>query len=208
MEYVLRSLKRFGIDEVIITTHYQAASITEYFGNGDNVEMRISYSHETELMDTAGSLALLKGRLAERVLICSGHYILPTLDILDVLKFHAQNNADGTVVFKELEDENNLRFFGQGQLDQNSRLVLFKEKPESTISPFIHTTYQVYNRRILETIPSDRALSIPEYLIPRMLADQDRIFGYVTRSEMLNISNPDRYNDAIAKANRGVLDGG
>src|SRR6516165_5277081 len=48
MEHILNLLKRHGITEVIVTVQYLASNIENYFGNGSQFGMRITYSRENE----------------------------------------------------------------------------------------------------------------------------------------------------------------
>ena len=49
-------LRNQGIVDIIVNLHYFAASVTDYFGDGADFGVRIAYSHEAELMGTAGAV--------------------------------------------------------------------------------------------------------------------------------------------------------
>lgn len=205
MEYVLHTLKKGGIEQVTITTHYLPQVIMDHFGDGSRLGMKISYAHEQDLMDTAGSLALLRDQVTEDVLICSGHFVLPSLNVQDLINIHRREGVAGTIAFKHLNQPDLLGLFGQGVLDERHRLAKFQEKPKQPISDLVHTTYQVYRRDVLDLLPIGRAVSIPEFLIPEMLTTGYPVHGYITDSELLNVSTPDLYQRAQRLANQGVL---
>src|SRR5262249_37206156 len=56
MEHILHLLKRHGITEVVVTVQYLASNIEDYFGNGSQFGMRITYSREDVPLGTAGSV--------------------------------------------------------------------------------------------------------------------------------------------------------
>src|ERR1700730_9843 len=56
MEHVLDLLKRHGITDVIVTVQYLASVIEEYFGDGSQRGMRLTYSVEESPLGTAGSV--------------------------------------------------------------------------------------------------------------------------------------------------------
>ncbi|HEX3269217.1 MAG TPA: nucleotidyltransferase family protein, partial [Ktedonobacterales bacterium] len=56
MEHILNLLKRHGINDVVVTVQYMASAIEDYFGDGSQFGMRISYSREETPLGTAGSV--------------------------------------------------------------------------------------------------------------------------------------------------------
>src|SRR5947209_3902794 len=56
MEHILNLLKRHGITEVVVTVQYLASNIEDYFGNGSQLGMRVTYSREDVPLGTAGSV--------------------------------------------------------------------------------------------------------------------------------------------------------
>lgn len=55
MDYVVRGLTRFGIDDIIFAVGYKGGMVEEYFGNGGKAGIKASYAYEEELLGTAGS---------------------------------------------------------------------------------------------------------------------------------------------------------
>lgn len=50
----LRWLASYGVQDVWINVHYQAEAVCEAIGDGAGYGMRVNYSHEPELLGTAG----------------------------------------------------------------------------------------------------------------------------------------------------------
>jgi mannose-1-phosphate guanylyltransferase/phosphomannomutase len=46
MEHVLRLLQRHGFDETVVTVQFLASLVRSYFGDGDELGMRLSYATE------------------------------------------------------------------------------------------------------------------------------------------------------------------
>src|SRR3989304_9345766 len=69
MEHVLELLKKHGITEVIVTVQYLASVIQDYFGDGSNLGMKISYSVEEVPLGTAGSVKQVEDQLRETFLV-------------------------------------------------------------------------------------------------------------------------------------------
>ncbi|MDX1451026.1 MAG: nucleotidyltransferase family protein [Oleiphilaceae bacterium] len=56
IEYHLERLQALGITEVVINIHWQAARIPEALGDGRQWGLSLRYSHEPELLETAGGI--------------------------------------------------------------------------------------------------------------------------------------------------------
>jgi len=196
LEHIVEQLASCRITDIIITTHYRANRITDYFGDGTRFGVRMRYAHEAILMNTAGSLKSIADLLSDDFLVIGGNDLLPTLDVVELIRFHEEHGGIGTIVFKYLDDPALLPLFGQGVLDVDGRLVAFAEKPERRVSNLVHTTYQIYSPRALAYVPAGIPCAIPEYLIRRLLGVGERIYGYQTMSEFVCISTRDQYEHA------------
>ena len=72
MEHILMLLKQHGIRDVVVTVQYMASAIEDYFGDGSQLGMRISYSREESPLGTAGSVKNAEELLTEPFLVISG----------------------------------------------------------------------------------------------------------------------------------------
>lgn len=56
MEYVIMQLKKYGIDEIIFAVGYKGSMVEEYFKDGRELGVKVSYAYEEELLGTAGAI--------------------------------------------------------------------------------------------------------------------------------------------------------
>ena len=56
MEHVLRLLTRHGFDETVVTVQFLASLVRNYFGDGEELGMRLHYATEETPLGTAGSV--------------------------------------------------------------------------------------------------------------------------------------------------------
>src|SRR2546430_2642218 len=92
MEHILNLLKRHGITEVIVTVQYLASNIEDYFGNGSQFGMRITYSREDVPLGTAGSVKNAEEQLTEPFLVISGD-ALTDYNLTDIIQYHQEKKA-------------------------------------------------------------------------------------------------------------------
>lgn len=198
LAYVIEWLKKNNVKKIIITTHYQPEKIINHFGDGSDYGVKIYYSYEDRLLDTAGSLKKNEHILGDDFLVMSGSYYLPSLNLDEFWKFHETKNGIGTIAFKYYTNINVLKNLGQGVIDSNNQLVYFEEKPVNLISQLAHTTYQIYSPRIFNYIPENTPYSLPKDLIPKLLKLKERIYSFVLppRATLVAISTKEMYSQA------------
>jgi len=56
IEYHVNALVKAGYSELVINLHHLGNQIEEFLGNGERFRATISYSHEVELLETAGGV--------------------------------------------------------------------------------------------------------------------------------------------------------
>lgn len=101
LELTIEQLRRAGIHNVNITTHYKPEKIIEHFGDGNNFGIRINYVTEDRPLGTAGGLRLLPTN-DEPLLVINGD-ILTRIDFRAMLDFHRAHRAELTVAVRQFD---------------------------------------------------------------------------------------------------------
>src|SRR5437879_3047041 len=92
MEHILLHLRRHQMREVIATVQYLGASIRNYFGDGSEQGVALSYSVEDSPLGTAGSVMLARQQLNQPFLAISGD-ALTDVDLGAAVRFHPEHRA-------------------------------------------------------------------------------------------------------------------
>src|SRR5437899_12466712 len=96
MEHILNLLKRHGITEVVVTVQYLASNIEDYFGNGSQLGMRITYSREDVPLGTAGSVKNAEDQLTrgneEPFLVIRGD-ARTDYNLTDLINYHKEQRS-------------------------------------------------------------------------------------------------------------------
>ena len=127
VELLIQRLKRFGLEEVIITLGHLGNLIRAFCGNGDKWGMNISYSEENVPLGTVGPLTLIEDQLKETFLVCNGD-IVTDLNIFHFLDFHKEKGGIATVATTRRKVKIDL---GVLESDNENRVENFMEKPEN-----------------------------------------------------------------------------
>lgn len=188
LEIVLRQLKYYGVEEVIIAVNHLAQLIMAFFGNGESLGLKIRYSLEDKILGTAGPLRLIDG-LDENFIVMNGD-LLTTLGYDDLMKFHCSNGSEITISAFRKEVKIDL-----GVLKiENDEFVDYIEKP----SYFYDVSMGIYvlNKRVLSYIPENEKFDMPD-LILQLKDKNKKISCYRGNYDWLDIGRIEDYEKAV-----------
>ena len=97
MEHVLRLLKRHGLNETVVTVQFLASLVKNYFGDGEELGMELSYANEEKPLGTAGSVKNAEEALKDDAFLVISGDALTDFDLTDLINFHKEKGALVTV---------------------------------------------------------------------------------------------------------------
>jgi len=189
LEVMLRQMRRFGVDEVILTVGHLAGLLQAFFQDGSQFGLRISYSYEERPLGTAGPLALVPD-LNETFLVANGD-VLTTLDLNSLVDYHRQRGAIATIATHVRQVKIDL---GVIQFNRNNQIVGYIEKP--TYDFQVSMGIYVFEPRVLEYIPYQKYLDFPD-LVLRLLEAGELVVGYPFSGYWQDLGRPDDYEQAV-----------
>lgn len=194
MEHILHLLRRNGITDVVATVQFLSSVIRNYFDDGSDLGVALSYATEDLPLGTAGSVRGARDLLEGRFLVISGD-ALTDLDLGRVLAWHREREAAATLVLKRMQDPLE---FGIVMTAPDGRIERFLEKPSwgQVFSDAVNTGIYVLEPEVLDLIPDDRPYDFSSELFPRMLADGLPIFGFVTDAYWTDVGNAEAFLQA------------
>src|SRR3712207_8208338 len=102
MEHIVGLLARHGFTDIAVTLQFMPDEIRDYFGDGSDCGVSMSYSVEDAPAGTAGSVKMAEQQLGledERLLIISGD-ALTDADLSRLVEFHEEKGSEATMVLK------------------------------------------------------------------------------------------------------------
>ncbi len=93
LEYILRHLARQGFDEIAVNLHFRPEVIRDHFGDGSRLGIRLVYSHEPELLGTAGGLKKMAALFTGEPFLVQYGDVVTNQDFNALLGFHRQRGA-------------------------------------------------------------------------------------------------------------------
>ncbi len=200
MEYSIDLLKKYKIEDIVVTLQFLPQLIKNYFGDGTDIGVNLNYATEETPLGTAGSVKNAEGFLDESFVVISGD-ALTDINIKKAIRFHKKNNAMATLVLKSVE---NPLEFGIVITDDNGRIERFLEKPSwgEVFSDNINTGIYILEPEVFQYIPENTMFDFSKELFPLLLGKGMPLFGYIADEYWCDIGNQEQY----LQAQRDILD--
>ncbi len=204
MEHVLRLLRRHGVTETVVTVHFLASLVRQYFGDGAELGMSLAYATEEVPLGTAGSVKNAEAALrGEPFIVVSGD-ALTDADLSSLIDFHRAQGAMVTVALKRVPDPLD---FGIVIADERSRIQRFLEKPTwgQVFSDTVNTGIYVMEPEVLDFVPRGQPVDWAADVFPRLLEQDARLCGWLLDGYWEDVGTQDSYLRAQADVlNRAV----
>jgi mannose-1-phosphate guanylyltransferase len=219
LHHLVRWLRAHGVGEIAINLHHKPEAITEYFGRGERFEVAVTYSHERQLLGTAGALKKLQAFFDETFVVLYGD-VFTNIDLTRLLKFHhdrvladqsglslpsasGQPTLTGTTqpaLTLSLYRVANPSVCGLVELNGRDRITRFVEKPppEAVFTDLANAGVMVFEPGILDYIPDSAPVDLGYELFPRLLDQGIPLYGYPLRDGefLIDIGTPESYHRA------------
>ena len=201
MEHIVNLLKRHGIHEVIATLQFQPQVIQEYFGDGSEQGVQMSYSIEETPLGTAGSVRQIADQLADTFIVISGD-ALTDMDLSALIAFHKEQKAVATLALTRVP---NPLEFGVVITDGAGRVRRFLEKPSwsEVFSDTINTGIYVLEPEIFSLMKEGQVYDFSKDIFPRLLTDRRPLYGFVPAGYWADIGSLGQF----MRANYDCLEG-
>jgi mannose-1-phosphate guanylyltransferase len=152
MEHAARLLARHGFDEAVANLHWFPELIEGHFGDGSDLGLRLTYSHEDRLLGTAGGVRNVAGFLSDSFLVVAGD-ALTDIDFSAMREFHGSHDGLVTMATKRVADTDQ---FGVVIADGDGRIQGFQEKPDpaEALSDLANTCIYMFRAEVFDHFPA------------------------------------------------------
>jgi len=177
MEHTVELLARHGFDQLFVNVHHHAEAVMEHFGDGARWGVSITYSHEEELLGTAGGVKKLEDRLGGGDFLVVSGDALTDLDLTSLWRWHREKGGIATLVLTPVNDPS---LYGVVITDAGGRITGFQEKPprEKALSDLANSGIYAFRPEVLEMIPAGTFYDFGSQLFPRWMEEGREFFGY------------------------------
>ncbi len=173
LEYKIKQIKDFGAKKIILCVGYLGNIIQDYFGNERKFGVDISYSHEEELLGTAGAIKKAENLIEGNSFIVMNGDTHSYINLNELSLFHKQHNFPMTMVVTEAKNSKEQELVEL----QNSVIVNFyqrntpehKEFLEKNTNPLVNAGVYIFDRKILGLIPLEKKTSLEQEIFPKLI---------------------------------------
>jgi glucose-1-phosphate adenylyltransferase len=198
IDFALSNMMNSGIDVVGVLSQYRPYSLNEHLENGapwDFVGRTRALKVLSPFMGekdadwykgTADAiyqnLTFLRHYLPKLVLIVAGDHVY-SMDYRPLIRQHLATGAALTIALKRVPREQ-ASSFGTAVLDADGRVLRYQEKSPDPESDLASLTVYVFDAdrllaRLRENAAEGQSYQLYSEVIPRMVAEGERVFGYV-----------------------------
>ncbi len=205
MEHVLRLLKRHGFDETVVTVQFLASLVRTYFGDGNDLDMHLTYATEETPLGTAGSVKNAEAALKDDAFLVISGDALTDIDLAAVVEAHRKRSALVTVCLKRVPDPLE---FGIVITDEDDRIERFLEKPTwgQVFSDTVNTGIYVMEPEVFRHIARGQSADWSGDVLPALLDMGAPVFGYVAEGYWEDVGTHESYLRAQADVLTGQVD--
>lgn len=194
-EHIINLLRQHDIDEIIATLHYLPDVMREYFQDGSQFGVQMTYAVEEEQpLGTAGCVKNIEALLDETFLVISGDCITD-INLTEAIAFHRQRGAKATLILAHVP---NPLEFGVVITDEQGRISRFLEKPSTSevFSDAVNTGAYILEPEVLQYLPADTETDFSKDLFPVLLEKGEPMYGYIAHGYWCDVGHLDAYRQA------------
>jgi len=197
MEHVLRLLKKHGFEETVVTVQFLAALVRNYFGDGEDVGMRLQYATEESPLGTAGSVKNAEDALRDDTFLVISGDALTDMDLSEMVRFHRDKGALVTVGLTRVPDPLE---FGIVITEEDGRIQRFLEKPTwgQVFSDTVNTGVYIMEPEVLAEVSAKESVDWSHDVFPKLLQRGAPIYGWVSDRYWEDVGTHESYLKAQA----------
>lgn len=189
LQYTIEWLCKNDLRDIVISVGYLRKSIEDYFQDGKEFDVNITYVRLSNPLGTAGQLKEVESHLDSRFVCIYGDSVY-NFDLTDVISSHRRNRALATMVLKNYKTSLKYGFI---ETDSLGAVKSWREKPE--FKGLINTGCYVMEPEFLRYVPEKKMYGM-DLAFKKALDAKERIYGYVTEGEFIDIGDMETYEEA------------
>ena len=194
MEHTMMTLKELGISEFIVLLYFKPEIIQDYFGDGSEFGIHITYVLPDDDYGTAGAVKLAEEHIGDENFIIISGDLVTDFDFQAIFDYHAKKSSKLTITLTSVE---NPLEFGVVIANEDGKIEKFLEKPSwgEVFSDTINTGIYVIEPEILEYIPKGANFDFAKDLFPLLMKEGVELIAGNAKGYWRDVGNPDSYRE-------------
>ncbi|CAA7048727.1 unnamed protein product [Microthlaspi erraticum] len=191
----IEALKDAGVTELVLAINHQQPEVMLNFMKEyeKKLDIKITFSQETEPLGTAGPLALARDKLVDdsgEPFFVLNSDVICEYPLLEMIEFHKNHGAEASIMVTKVDDPSK---YGVVVMEEGAteRVESFVEKPLHFVGNKINAGIYLLNPSVLDRIELRRT-SIEKEIFPEIVLEK-KLYAMVLPGFWMDIGQPKDY---------------
>lgn len=192
IQYNIESLRDNGITDILLIVSYKEEIVRNYFGDGSDFGVNISYKTQKDFLGTANAISYGEDFIDDSIIVLNGDIILDDEIIHEIIKKYNYLSPDTLMLLTEVEDPS---AFGVVEIENgNIKNIVEKPKREEAPSNLVNAGIYIFNKDIFDKIRETEISERGEYEITDSVSlqieDNKTVIGHKTSKDWIDVGRP------------------
>ena len=192
IQYNIESLRDNGITDILLIVRYKEEIVRNYFGDGSDFGVNISYKTQKDFLGTANAISYGEDFIDDSIIVLNGDIILDDEIIHEIIKKYNYLSPDTLMLLTEVEDPS---AFGVVEIENgNIKNIVEKPKREEAPSNLVNAGIYIFNKDIFDKIRETETSERGEYEITDSVSlqieDNKTVIGHKTSKDWIDVGRP------------------
>lgn len=192
IQYNIESLRDNGITDILLIVRYKEEIVRNYFGDGSDFGVNISYKTQKDFLGTANAISYGEDFIDDSIIVLNGDIILDDEIIHEIIKKYNYLSPDTLMLLTEVEDPS---AFGVVEIENgNIKNIVEKPKREEAPSNLVNAGIYIFNKDIFDKICETEISERGEYEITDSVSlqieDNKKVIGHKTSKDWIDVGRP------------------
>ena len=192
IQYNIESLRDNGITDILLIVRYKEEIVRNYFGDGSDFGVNISYKTQKDFLGTANAISYGEDFIDDSIIVLNGDIILDDEIIHEIIKKYNYLSPDTLMLLTEVEDSS---AFGVVEIENgNIKNIVEKPKREEAPSNLVNAGIYIFNKDIFDKIRETEISERGEYEITDSVSlqieDNKKVIGHKTSKDWIDVGRP------------------
>lgn len=192
IQYNIESLRDNGITDILLIVRYKEEIVRNYFGDGSDFGVNISYKTQKDFLGTANAISYGEDFIDDSIIVLNGDIILDDEIIHEIIKKYNYLSPDTLMLLTEVEDPS---AFGVVEIENgNIKNIVEKPKREEAPSNLVNAGIYIFNNDIFDKIRETEISERGEYEITDSVSlqieDNKKVIGHKTSKDWIDVGRP------------------
>ncbi|MHC1732035.1 MAG: HAD-IIIA family hydrolase [Bacteroidales bacterium] len=201
----LKCLKENGITDIILVTGYLGQVIEEYFGDGSEFGVKISYFRETMPLGTAGALYYARERIKDKYFLLVFGDVIFDIDIQRMENFHQKKHSSATLFVHPNSHPYDSDIIIADECDRIIALNSKNSHRDFWYKNLVNAGFYILDKSIFDSLQQDIKTDLEKNVLVPLIQGNQNIFAYSSPEYIKDVGTPERIGKGEIELKSGYV---